>query len=227
MTNILCNNNYYNKIGGDKMKIAVICANGKAGKMIVNEAIGRGLDVTSIARGDNKTVSKKYLNKDIFDLTKDDLAQYDVIVDAFGVFTEDLLPMHSTSLMHLCDLISGTNKRILVVGGAGSLYTNKEHTSFVLDSPDFPDIFLPVAKAQSEALKKLRDRDDVNWTFISPACDFQVDGERTGEYILAGEELTLNDKGESIISYADYAIAMVDEILNAKHIKKRISVLRK
>ena len=69
-------------------------------------------------------------------------------------------------------------------------------------------------------------RDDVKWTFISPAGDFQADGERTGKYILAGEELTLNSKGESIISYADYAIAMVDEIEKGSNIKKRISVVR-
>lgn len=67
----------------------------------------------------------------------------------------------------------------------------------------------------------------VRWTFISPAGDFQADGERTGEYILAGEELTLNSRGESIISYADYAIAMVDEIINGNHIQQRISVVRK
>ena len=79
----------------------------------------------------------------------------------------------------------------------------------------------------AKALEELRGRDDVNWTYISPAGDFQADGERTGEYILAGEELTINDKGESIISYADYAIAMVDEIVEGNHIKERISVVRK
>lgn len=77
------------------------------------------------------------------------------------------------------------------------------------------------------ALKNLRERNDVKWTYISPAADFQAEGERTGKYILAGEELTLNDKGESIISYADYAIAMVDEITNGNHIQERISVVRK
>lgn len=76
-------------------------------------------------------------------------------------------------------------------------------------------------------MTELRKRNDVVWTFISPAADFQADGERTGEYILAGEELTLNEKGESIISYADYAIAMVDEIMNGNHIRERISVVRK
>lgn len=82
-------------------------------------------------------------------------------------------------------------------------------------------------KAQGKALEELRKRNDVQWTFISPAGDFQAEGERTGEYILAGEELTLNSRGESIISYADYAIAMVDEITKGNHIQQRISVVRK
>lgn len=77
------------------------------------------------------------------------------------------------------------------------------------------------------ALKNLRERNDVKWTYISPTADFQAEGERTEKYILAGDELTLNDKGESIISYADYAIAMVDEITNGNHIQERISVVRK
>ena len=66
----------------------------------------------------------------------------------------------------------------------------------------------------------------MKWTFVSPAGDFQADGERTGKYILAGEEFTLNSKGESIISYADYAIAMIDEVTKGNHIKQRISVVR-
>ena len=68
-------------------------------------------------------------------------------------------------------------------------------------------------------------RTDVRWTYISPAGDFQADGAKTGKYILAGEELTLNTKGESVISYADYAVAMVDEALNGNHIQQRISVV--
>ena len=95
-----------------------------------------------------------------------------------------------------------------------------------MDSADFPEAFKPLAAAQGKALDELRERGDVKWTFISPAGDFQADGERTGKYILAGEELTLNSKGESIISYADYAIAMIDEIENGGHIGQRISVVR-
>ena len=104
---------------------------------------------------------------------------------------------------------------------------NPEHTACVADGPDFPDMFKPLAAAMAKALSELRQRNDVKWTYISPAGDFQAEGERSGEYILGGEELTLNEKGESIISYADYAIAMVDEVVKGGHIRERISVVRK
>lgn len=208
------------------MKIAVICANGKAGKLIVKEAVSRGLDVTAVVRGENATEAKEVLKKDLFDLTADDLKEFDVVIDAFGAWTEETLPLHSISLKHLCDILSGTDTRLLIVGGAGSLYVNPEHTVCVADGPDFPDAFKPLASAMAKALSELRERKDVKWTYISPAGDFQAEGERTGKYILGGEELTLNSKGESIISYADYAIAMVDEAVNGNHIQKRISVVR-
>ena len=208
------------------MKIAVICANGKAGKLIVQEAVNRGLDVTAVVRSDNATAAQKVLKKDLFDLTAADVKDFDVVIDAFGAWTEDTLPLHSTSLKHLCDILSGTDTRLLVVGGAGSLYVNPEHTMCVADGPDFPDIFKPLAAAMAKALDELRQRTDVKWTYISPAGDFQAEGERTGKYLLGGEELTLNSKGESIISYADYAIAMVDEAVKGNNMQKRISVVR-
>ena len=208
------------------MKIAVVCANGKAGQLIVKEAVNRGFDVTAFVKSENKSVAEKAVIKNLFDLTADDLKGFDAVVDAFGAWAPEVLPQHSTSLKHLCDILSGTDTRLLVVGGAGSLYVNAEHTLQVMDGADFPEMFKPLAAAQGKALAELRERNDVKWTFISPAGDFQADGERTGKYILAGEELTLNSKGESIISYADYAIAMVDEIEKGDHIQQRISVVR-
>ena len=208
-------------------KVAVVAANGKAGKLIVKEAAGRGMDVTAIVRGENQTVAEKAVVKDIMDLTAEDLAGFDAVVDAFGAWTPETLPQHSTTLAHLCDCVAGTDVRLLVVGGAGSLYVNPEHTACVADGPDFPDAFKPLAAAMAKALEELRARDDVAWTYISPAGDFQAEGERTGAYILGGEKLTLNEAGESVISYADYAIAMVDEIESGDHIRQRISVVRK
>lgn len=208
------------------MKIAVICANGKAGKLIVQEALNRNQDVTAVVRRENKSQAAQVIQKDLFQLTVEDLKGFDVVVDAFGVWTEDTLPLHSTSLKHLCDLLSGTDTRLLVVGGAGSLYVNPEHTLQVMDGPDFPDLFKPLASNMDKALEELRQRKDVKWTYLSPAGDFQAEGERTGSYLLGGEELTLNSRGESIISYADYAIAMVDEALQGNHNQQRISVVR-
>ena len=207
------------------MKIAVICANGRAGRRIVQEALSRGIDVTAVVRESNQTEAKQVLKKDLFDLTADDLKGFDAVIDAFGAWTEDTLPQHSTSLKHLCDVLSGTETRLLVVGGAGSLYVNPEHTACVADGPEFPDGFKALAAAMAKALGELRQRTDVKWTYISPAGDFRADGERTGKYILGGEELTLNSKGESVISYADYAIAMIDEAISGGNIQKRISVV--
>ena len=208
-------------------RIAVVCANGKAGKLIANEAVARGLDVTAVVRSENQTKAQHVLQKDLYDLTAEDMEQFDEVVDAFGAWTEETLPQHSTSLKHLCDILSGKETRLLIVGGAGSLYVNPEHTACVADGPDFPDAFKPLAAAMAKALGELRERKDVRWTYISQAGDFQAEGEKTGKYILGGEELMLNEKGESIISYADYAVAMVDEITEGSHIQERISVVRK
>lgn len=209
------------------MKIAVVCANGKEGRLIVEEAVARGVDVTAVVRGENRSAAEKVIRKDLFDLTAGDLEGFDVVIDAFGAWTPETLPQHGTSLKHLCNLLSGRETRLLVVGGAGSLYVNPEHTIQVMDGADFPEMFKPLASSMGKALDELRTRTDVKWTYLSPAGDFQADGERTGKYILGGEELTLNAKGESVISYADYAIAMVDEALNGNHIQQRISVVAK
>ena len=208
-------------------KVAIVCAAGKQGTCLVNEAIARGYDVTGFVRGNDKIANpkaKKVVN-DLFDLTRADLEGFDVVIDAFGAWTPETLPLHQTSLKHLCDILSGTKVRLLVVGGAGSLYVNPEHTLQVKDLDSFPAEFKPLANAQGAALDDLRKRDDVQWTFLSPAGDFVADGPRTGKYLVGGEEYFVNAKGESRISYADYAIAMIDEVESARHIRQRFSVI--
>lgn len=207
--------------------VAIVCAAGKQGRLLVNEAVSRGYSVTGFVRGGDKVenTQAKTVVKDLFDLTKEDLIGFDVVIDAFGAWTPETLPLHSKSLKHLCDILSGTDVRLLVVGGAGSLYVNKEHTLQVKDLPDFPEIYKPLATAQSVALDELRKRNDVKWTFLSPAGNFVADGARTGKYLLGGEEYFENAKGVSEISYADYAIAMIDEIENANNIQKRFAVI--
>lgn len=209
------------------MKVAVIGSNGKTGRLIVEEALSRGLDVVGIARSKNNSKTEKFIQKDIFDLTTEDLNEFDAVVDAFGTWTPETLHQHNTTLQHLCDILSGSKVRLLVVGGAGSLYIDSTHTTQLQDGVDFPDAYKPVAKNMGIALENLRKRNDVQWTYLSPAADFQVDGMKTDEYILSGEEFTVNSNNESIISYADYVSALVDEIISGNHIQKRISVLQK
>lgn len=209
------------------MKIGVIAANGKSGKLITEEAVNRGLDVTAIVRKENKTVAPQSIIKDIFDLTTEDLTPFDVVVDAFGEFREDKLHLHQDTIQHLSDILAHTNTRLIVVGGAGSLYVDDQLETQLYDTADFPEAFKPLATSQGKALEELRKRDDVRWTFISPAAEFIADGKRTGDYILAGEQFTLNSKGESKISYADYAIALIDEATEGTHIQERISVVSK
>lgn len=209
------------------MKIAVLAANGKVGSLIVKEAVERGNDVTAIAREENRTVAKNFIKRDILDLTENDLKDFDVVITAFGAWTEDTLPLHKTTLEHLTDILANKNTRLLVVGGAGSLYTDESLTTQLFTTPDFPADYLPIATNMAKGLEVLRKRNDVKWTYISPAAEFVYDAERKGEYQIAGEVFTVNAEGKSEISYADYAIAMVDEAEKGNHINQRISVLWK
>lgn len=206
------------------MKIGIIGANGNVGKLLVSEALERNLDVTAIVRGENNSKAQKVIKKDLFDLTKEDLKDFDVIISAFAAWDSKTFPLHKSSLEKLSELILGTNIRLLVVGGAGSLYVDDNLKMQLKDTPDFPKEYYEVANAMSVGLDFLRTQ-NIDWTYISPAAEFKVDGEKTNRYILAGEQFTVNSKGESIISYSDYAVAMIDEVINKKHIRKRISVL--
>ena len=208
-------------------KIAVVAANGRAGSLIVEEAVRRGFDVTAIVRSENKTAAQNSVIKDALELTTEDLEGFDTVVDAVGGWTPETIPAITDAGIHLADVLVGTDVRLLVVGGAGSLFVNPEHTVTVDMGLDFPDDWKPLSAAAGKVLAHLRETDGLKWTFVSPAADFQADGERTGEYILAGEEFTLNSRGESTLSYADYAIAMVDEIESGDHVAQRISVVSK
>ena len=209
------------------MKIAVVAANGRVAKKAIAEALSRGHEVVAFGRhAENDTPAKKYVQKDLFDLTREDLAGFDAVIDAAGAWSSETFPVIKNAAEHLTSILAGTPVHLIVVGGAGSLFVNPEHTLTVAETPDFPDAFKGVAAAHQQALDFLRTARDTQWTYLSPAGDFQAEGERTGKYILAGEEFTLNSRNESIISYADYAIALVDEIEKGGHSQQRISVVR-
>ena len=213
------------------MKIAIIGATGKAGKLIMEEALQRGLDVTAIVRNKSKlsNSSVKVIEKDLFDLKKEDLKDFDTVVSAFGAWEEKELPKHAEVMNHLCDILANTNIRLMVVGGAASLFVN--HSMMLIDSIDSSDFskdWINLVKNSNKAFEILKATKNVLWTYISPSADFQADGKKTGEYRIGDkDELCFNSKGESMISYADYAIGFVDEIENKKFLNKRITLVSK
>ena len=207
------------------MKIAVIGASGKAGANIVEEALIRGYEVTAFVRDASKVSNSKVnvIEKDIKALTTDDIKGFDAVVNAFGApFGSEQL--HVELGQHLIDIFQGVSTRLIVVGGAGSLYVDPELSTKVMDTADFPEMFYPTASNQGRNLEDLK-ASSVNWTFLSPAGFFDPEGKRSGTYKVGGDQLILNDQQESYISYSDYAIAIVDEIDNANYVKARFSVV--
>lgn len=203
------------------MKIAIIGANGKAGKRIAQEALKRGHEVTAIVRDAQKTDLTPVIEKDILSITTEDVAGLDALIIATGFWTPDLFHLFEEGHRHIARLLSGSDTRLLVVGGAGSLYLDDSHTS----QPEFPEDFVPFIQASNAGLAVLRLFSTVAWTYFSPAMTFDPDGRATGAYTLGGEELILNAAGESYISYADYALAMVDELENGRFVRQRFTAV--
>lgn len=205
------------------MKIAIIGATGKAGQKITEEALSRNLDVTAIVRDAKKvTASIPTIEKDILSLTTEDLTPFDVVINAFGApFGQE--EQHVIVGKHLIEILNKLQTRLLVVGGAGSLYVDEDKTLKVIDTPDFPAIFVPTASNQAKNFEDLK-ASSINWTFVSPSAFFDAEGPRTGNFVLGDDHLLINEEGNSYISYADFAIAMIDEVENAAHVQKRFTV---
>ncbi|MFJ5766681.1 NAD(P)-dependent oxidoreductase [Lysinibacillus sp. NPDC093210] len=205
------------------MKIGVIGATGKAGQKIVEEALQRGHEVTAIVRSASKVKEDiKVIEKDVLELTQEDIKDFDVVVNAFGA-TFGQEELHVRVGRHLIDIFKGIATKLFVVGGAGSLFVDPEKTVRVMDTPDFPEMFFATAKNQGENLTDLQ-ASSITWTFLSPSAMFDPEGPRTGHYTTGNDHLLLNASGESYVSYSDFAIAVLDEIENPQNINKRFTV---
>ena len=207
------------------MKIAIIGANGKIGANLVNEALKQGYDVTAIVRNkEYKMRGVKVVYKDVFKLTRADLAGFDAVISAFAAWSEETFPLHKKVAAHLVNLLEGTSTRLIVVGGAGTLFVDSKGT-MLMNMPDFPAAYMGVAKATAESYFELKGSANVLWTYVSPAADYDANGAHTGKYVLGGDDLILNSKNDSYISYADLALAIIDELKNKKFIKKRFTAV--
>ncbi|RDZ06438.1 hypothetical protein C3744_28865 [Priestia megaterium] len=209
------------------MKIAIIGATGKVGRLIMKEAVDRGFDVTAIVRNTSKITETnvKVLEKDIFNLTALELTAFDVVISTYRAPDgEEHLYVEAGRV--LVEALKDTlNTKLIVVGGAGSLFVDEEKTTRLMNTPDFPDFVLPTAVNAGKQLEELQKTDSITWTYISPSGFFDPEGKRTGSYKVGKDHVILNSKGESYISYADYAIAVVDEIEKPQHVNERFTVV--
>ncbi|MFJ8237735.1 NAD(P)-dependent oxidoreductase [Ureibacillus sp. NPDC094379] len=206
------------------MKIGIIGANGKAGENILREALLRGFEVTAIVRNKEKLYIQDIpiIEKEIFDLTRSELSQFDVIVNAFE---ENAGEQHLYTEVgsFLISLLENTHTKLFVIGGAGSLIVDTESSTHLIGIPNLSEKSKDIAKQRLEILRFLQ-QSSIRWTFLSPSIIFDADGPRTGHYILGKGRILLNSQYLSYVSYADYAIAVIDEIENPQFENEQVIV---
>ncbi|QJD97620.1 NAD(P)-dependent oxidoreductase [Mucilaginibacter robiniae] len=211
------------------MKVAIIGATGFVGKNVINEALNRDYTVTAIARHPEKLETEHaQLTKvagDVFAV--DALAQilkgHDVVISTFnpGWTDADLYNnfIKGSEAIQQAAKQAGV-ERLLVVGGAGSLFINGEQ---LVDSPQFPADWKTGATAARDYLNNLRQEQELNWTFLSPAIELYP-GQRTGQFRIGTEEPVFDEAGKCAITAEDLAVALIDEVENKQFIKQRFTV---
>lgn len=212
------------------MKIALVGATGFVGSAVLNEALNRGHEVTAIARNIDKiTISNKNLKAVAVDVYHSEalsktLVGHDAVVSTFNA------GWTNSNLYN--DFIKGSEsiqqavkrsgiKRLLVVGGAGSLEIAPGVQ--LVDAPEFPAEYKAGATAARDYLNTIKKENDLDWTFLSPAISLHP-GERTGVFRLGTDQPVFDDKDQSDISVQDMAIAIIDELEQNRFIKKRFTL---
>ncbi len=211
------------------MKVAIIGATGFVGPKVVNEALSRGHEVTAFSRDPSKLdVEHEHLIKQSVDVYDTDiLAQllvgFDAVISTFNagwtnpnLYDDFLKGSHS---IQEAAKKAGV-KRFITVGGAGSLYI---HGQQLVDSPQFPAEWKAGATAARDYLTELRNEQELDWTFVSPAINLHP-GTRTGVFRLGTEEPVFNAEGKSDISAEDLAVALIDELEKGQFIKQRFTL---
>ena len=211
-------------------KVGIIGATGMAGSATFKEAQSAGLDVTAIVRNKSKAKNKlgdsiQILEKDAFALDHDDLADFDVVVDAFSTDPAQAY-LHVDLTAHLISLFRETqHPRFIFILGAGSLHTGDDHHLVVEDIKKVPgaESFINTPINQLAELHFLQDVTNVNWVGISPASSF-VAGEASDNILYGTEELLTDKDGNSETTGGTMAKAIVKEIQEPSHKQERFTV---
>lgn len=215
------------------MKIALIGATGFVGSAVLKELLDRGHEVTAISRHPEKiTVQNPLLTNVGVDVLDTEglghaIRGSDAVISAYNAgwtnprIYDDFI--RGAEAIQNAVTHSGV-RRLIVVGGAGSLL-DASGTQLV-DSPNFPQAWKPGAQAARDYLQTLKQAQDLQWTFLSPAIEMNArnPGSRTGVYRTGKDHPVMDSRNKSVISVADLAVALVDEAEKPMHIRRRFTV---
>ena len=208
------------------MNILVIGANGNAGRRIVEKALKAGHQVSGVVRHEGAIEGIPTIVKDALELTKQELTQFDVVVNATSAFTPDTYHLPADLTLLLVKALANTNTRLIAIGGAGSLYVDEDHTVQLNDTPEFPKEFLARSKTHGKSDDILRKFSNVDWTMFTPPPILDVEGPESNDYVLGNENVILNREGKPYLSYATFAQILVDEINNHKFGRQRFTAVQ-
>ncbi len=205
------------------MKLALFGASGMIGSRLLREAVRRGHAVTAVVRDPRRfpapTGRVIVIKGDVLNPAEvaAAVAGHDAVLCAVGPGA-DVLAAAPRALIE--GLSRAGVKRLVVVGGAGSLEIAGRQ---LVDQPDFPAEYKAAALAHRDALNVYRQNTSLDWTFVSPPAEIGP-GERTGKFRLGGDALLADAKGRSRVSAEDYAVAFIDEVEKPAHIRRRFTV---
>jgi len=211
------------------MKIALIGATGYIGSVILQEALSRGHQVTGIARQPGKMPGHPNLIPLTGDIrneleTAALLLDHEAVISAYAPVrgTPDVYEQVISGYRAILSAVKKAGiTRLLVTGGAGSLEVSPGVQ--LVDTLDLPEQWKPGILGIREVLYILRKEAELDWTFLSPSQTI-APGKRTGQFRIGGDGLLTGADGKSRISLEDYAMAMIDELENPKHIRQRFTV---
>jgi putative NADH-flavin reductase len=211
-----------------QMKVAIIGATGFVGRRVVDEALNRGLQVTAIARQQKDLPDNANLTIALGDVADTEwlakqLTGQDAVISAFnpGWAEEDLYEKTTRGSQQILDAVKKSGvKRLLVVGGAGSLEVAPGVE--LVDTPQFPENIRPGAQAVRDLRNKLRNDSQLDWTYLSPAALLEP-GKRTGQFRLGTTKLLMNGQAPAGISVEDLSVAIIDEIEKPQFIKAQFT----
>lgn len=210
------------------MRIALIGASGYVGSALLEEALSRGHQITALVGHPEKLAARAGLTArqaDVLDqpALAEQLRGHDVVLSAFSGHAQQ--DVRGYYMQGVGSILAATKAagvpRLLIVGGAGSLEVAPGVQ--LVDTPEFPAEWKGTAEGARDALKRLREERELDWTMLSPAAMLEP-GARTGVFRLGGDRLLSDARGESRISLADYAVAMLDELEQPRHPRQRFSV---